>query len=235
MAAFSNCSSPCGEPAAALLAAAWRSVEKGLNSGSSGNLSVRLPVGYLITPSSAALDSLAADDLVVMDPHGGHPRGQRPSSEWRMHHDLYRARPEIGGIVHTHSVHAAALASHGRGIPPFHYMVAVAGGADIPCAPYATFGTQELSDQALRALEQRNACLLAHHGVLAVGANPGAALNLALEVEHLARMYLAACRLGEPPWLDGAEMQRVIERFRHYGGNASAARDAAASAAATDP
>ncbi|MEC9340062.1 MAG: class II aldolase/adducin family protein [Pseudomonadota bacterium] len=221
-------------PGDSLLDAARRSVQWGLNRGTSGNLSERLPVGYLITPSGAALDGLVADDLVVMDPHGGYPRGQRPSSEWRMHHDLYRARPEIGGIVHTHSVHAAALASHGRRIPPFHYMVAVAGGADIPCAPYATFGTQELSDQALRALERRDACLLAHHGVLAVGADPGAALNLALEVEHLAGMYLAACQLGEPPLLDEAEMQRVIERFRHYGGNAAPAREAAASADATE-
>ena len=222
------------DPIAALLAAARRSVQEGLNLGSSGNLSVRLPVGFLVTPSGGALECLRPDDLVVMDPSGGHPQGQTPSSEWRIHADLYRARPDISAVVHTHSVHAAALASHGRPIPPFHYMVAVAGGVDIPCAPYATFGTQELSDQALRALEHRTACLLAHHGVLAVGATPTAALNLALEVEHLARMYLAACQLGEPPLLDETQMQQVIERFRHYGADAACARDAAANAAATE-
>jgi L-fuculose-phosphate aldolase len=119
--------------------------------------------------------------------------------------------------VHTHSPSATALACHGRGIPPFHYMVAAAGGNDIRCAPYATFGTQALSDHALAALAGRKACLLAHHGVIACEASLPQALALAIEVEHLARMYLAACTLGEPPRLSDEEMARVLEKFEHYG------------------
>ncbi len=143
--------------------------------------------------------------------------GLEPSSEWRFHRDIYAVRPEFAAIVHTHSPHATALACHGRGIPAFHYMVAVAGGADIRCAPYATFGTQALSDYAVAALAGRRACLLAHHGVVACGQSLDQALALAIEVEHLARVYLAALALGEPPRLDAAEMERVLERFQHYG------------------
>ncbi len=200
----------------ALVQAAHRSVALQLNTGSAGNLSSRLPVGFLVSPSGCELDRLTADDLVVMDSHGSHADGTRPSSEWRIHRDIYRARPDVGAIVHTHSFHATALACHGRGIPPFHYMVAVAGGAQIPCAGYATFGTQALSDNVLTALTGCDACLIAHHGVVATGAEPAAALALAQEVETLAGMYLTACRLGEPPLLDEAEMARVLERFDDY-------------------
>jgi L-fuculose-phosphate aldolase len=140
--------------------------------------------------------------------------GRRPSSEWRFHRDILAARPEVGAVLHCHSTYATTLACHHRGIPAFHYMVAVAGGADIRCAPYATFGTQALSDAALAALEGRRACLLGQHGMIALGATPEKALALAVEVEVLARMYVQALTLGAPPVLDEAEMARVLEQFR---------------------
>jgi L-fuculose-phosphate aldolase len=193
----------------------------GINVNKSGNVSVRCRrgarAGFLITPSGIAYAKLAVDDIVFM-PFEGSWRGTiAPSSEWRFHYDILRTRPEFNAIVHTHSRAATALAVHGRGIPAFHYMVAVAGGVDIRCARYATFGTQELSDHALAALRDRAACLLAHHGVIACAASLGAALRLAIEVENLAQTYLAALALGAPPILDDTEMARVLERFRSYG------------------
>jgi L-fuculose-phosphate aldolase len=144
--------------------------------------------------------------------------GRRPpSSEWRFHRDIYRSRQDVRAIVHAHSRHATALACTGRGIPAFHYMVAVAGGLDIRCAPYHTFGTQELSDAAIAALEGRRACLLANHGLIAVGANLADALRLAGEVENLAAQYGAALALGGVRVLDEIEMRRVLEKFRSYG------------------
>jgi L-fuculose-phosphate aldolase len=142
---------------------------------------------------------------------------RRPSSEWRFHRDIFAARAEIGAIVHTHSPQATALACTGRAIPAFHYMVAVAGGADIRCAPYHTFGSQALSDAALEALEGRRACLLAQHGVIALGTDVGAALALAGEVEDLAMKYCAALALGKVDILGAEEMARVLEKFRTYG------------------
>jgi len=201
----------------ALIAAANAMAGLGINQGTAGNLSVRVPEGLLITPSGAEYATLQADDIVFLDPRG-RPAGRlAPSSEWRFHVDILGARPAAGAVVHTHSVHATALACLGRPIPAFHYMVAAAGGADIRCADYATFGTQALSDAALRALQGREACLLAHHGVIALGATLTQALKLAAEVETLARMYLAALAVGEPAVLDAAEMQRVVQKFRGYG------------------
>jgi L-fuculose-phosphate aldolase len=142
---------------------------------------------------------------------------RRPSSEWRFHRDIFRSRNEVAAIVHTHSPKATSLACTGRGIPAFHYMVAVAGGSDIRCAPYFTFGTQELSDAAVAALEGRKACLLANHGVIAVGANLPAAVRLAGEVENLAAQYCAALTIGKVRILDDIEMRRVVEKFRTYG------------------
>lgn len=208
-----------------LLEATRRLSTAGLNSGTAGNLSVRIPGGVLITPSSVAPEQMGAEDLVAID-HRGQPLagwvtapGRAPSSEWRLHADLLHQRPEIGAVVHCHSIHATALACHGRGIPPFHYMVVQAGGPDIRCAGYATFGSQALSDLALAALVDRQACLLAHHGQITLGASLEQALALAVEVETLAKMYLAALQLGEPPLLSDAEMARVAEqmRLRHYG------------------
>jgi L-fuculose-phosphate aldolase len=164
--------------------------------------------------------SITASDIVAM-PVDGRTRaardGRRPSSEWRFHRDIYRARSDAGAIVHTHAPFATSLACLQRGIPAFHYMVAVAGGDDIRCAPYATFGTQALSDHAVAALEGRRACLLANHGMIAIGASLGAALALAVEVETLAEMYWRAQQLGEPVLLSAAEMKVVVAKFRTYG------------------
>lgn len=192
-----------------------------INVNTAGNVSARCQRGtqdgFVITPSGSPYPQLKPDDLVFVTT-AGLPQGTHmPSSEWRFHRDLYVHRPDFGAIVHTHSPFATALSCHGRPIPAFHYMVARAGGDDIRCAPYATFGTQALSDHAIEAMRGRNACLLAHHGVIACGTGLEAALALAIEVEHLAQMYLVACGLGEPPHLDPAEMHRVVDRFRTYG------------------
>jgi L-fuculose-phosphate aldolase len=199
--------------------------DAGINVNKSGNVSARctrgVQHGFIVTPTGVPYRELDANDLVFVTLTGAAAGTQAPSSEWRFHRDIYAARPEFSAIVHTHSAHASALACHGRGLPSFHYMVALAGGADIRCAPYATFGTQELSDHALAALSDRRACLLAHHGVVACGDTLDRALALAIEVEHLARTYLAACTLGEPPRLDAAEMERVLQRFKSYGPAAS--------------
>lgn len=199
------------------MVAACRSfAERGLSHGTSGNLSVRVPEGLLITPSAVPYRLMEPQDIVLLRADGTWQGPLKPSSEWRIHRDVLAARPEVGAVVHTHSTAATALACHHRGIPAFHYMVAVAGGADIRCAPYATFGTAALSEAALAALTDRMACLLAHHGQVALGPTLEAALALAVEVETLALQYLAACQLGPPPLLDGAEMARVLAAFRDY-------------------
>ncbi|MBL8519827.1 MAG: L-fuculose-phosphate aldolase [Betaproteobacteria bacterium] len=205
-----------------ILRTAIRMNAAGINQGKSGNVSARTAVGFLITPTGIPYEDTRREDIVPMALDGTHTGPVRPSSEWRFHRDLYVARPEVQAIVHTHAVHCTALAVHGRGIPAFHYMVAIAGGADIRCAPYATFGTQELSDHALAALEDRKACLLAHHGMIAVGRDLDQALAIAVEVEVLARTYLAALAVAEPPLLPADEMARVIEKFATYGQQAEA-------------
>jgi L-fuculose-phosphate aldolase len=190
----------------------------GLTHGTAGNVSARVPGGFLITPSGVPVDRLRPGLVVEMDEAGQPlPRDARPSSEWRIHHDLYREREDCGAVVHTHSHYAAVLACTHREIPAFHYMIAVAGGSNVRCAPYATFGTQALSDHALAALRGRRACLLANHGVLAIGADPGRALALAAEVEQLASQYFHCLLVGGVELLDDAEMARVLERFREYG------------------
>ena len=195
----------------------------GINRGTSGNVSARWRDGdfdgYLVTPSGMPYASITAADVVSMPIDGEHGASgtRRPSSEWRFHRDIYRARPDAQAIVHTHAPFATSLACHRRGIPPFHYMVAVAGGDDIRCAPYATFGTQALSDHAVAALEGRRACLLANHGMIAIGASLATALALAVEVETLSEMYWRARQLGEPVLLSPAEMDVVIAKFETYG------------------
>ena len=202
----------------ALIAACRELTRLGLTHGTSGNVSLRRdPQHFFISPTGMPYDSLAADDVALMDLSGRWFGRRRPSSEWRFHRDILRNRSDVVAIVHTHSRHATALACNGRGIPAFHYMVAVAGGIDIRCAPYFTFGTQQLSDAALAALEGRRACLLANHGVIAVGASLPAALALAGEVENLAAQYCTALELGEPSTLSDTEMMRVLEKFRTYG------------------
>jgi L-fuculose-phosphate aldolase len=189
----------------------------GLNQGTSGNLSVRVDGGYLLTPTGMDYDALEPEDLVLMRFDGGHEGRRRPSSEWRFHHDILAARPEVGAVLHAHSMFCTTLACLRRGIPAFHYMVAVAGGPDVRCAPYATFGTEELARHALAALEGRKACLLANHGMLALGMDLASAFKLAVEVETLAAMYWRALQVGEPVLLDAGEMERVLEKFRTYG------------------
>jgi L-fuculose-phosphate aldolase len=205
----------------AVIATARAMNARGINVNKSGNVSVRCArgtrAGFLLTPTGVPYDRLEADDIAFVGSDGRATGRCEPSSEWRFHAAIYGARPELQAVVHTHSTHATALACHGLGIPAFHYMVAVAGGDDIRCSDYATFGTQALADNALAALQGRKACLLAHHGVIACGASLDAALALAVEVENLARTYVVVRALGEPRLLDRAEMERVLERFGTYG------------------
>jgi L-fuculose-phosphate aldolase len=198
-----------------IIATAQAMNANGINSGTSGNVSARTQTGMLITPSGIDYNRLTPDDVVAMDFDTSWfaTNNLRPSSEWRFHLDILGHRPDVNAVVHTHSTHATALAVHGRGIEAFHYMVAVAGGHDIRCARYATFGTEELSHHALEALDGRYACLLAHHGVIATGVDLASALLLAIEVEELARQYVAALALGDPPLLSTTEMDEVLARM----------------------
>lgn len=192
----------------------------GINQGKSGNVSARLADtqdAFLITPTGIPYEETKPDQIVSMRCDGSFDGAVLPSSEWRFHADIYRARADVHAIVHTHSTFATTLACMSREIPAFHYMVAVAGGDNIRCAPYATFGTQALSDHAVDALKNRNACLLAQHGMIAVAANLDRALAIAVEVETLARMYWQALQIGTPPILSAAEMVTVIEKFKTYG------------------
>jgi len=219
----------------ALVDACLRMNALGINQGKAGNASLRWDrgggAGLLITPSALAYEAMDADDIVWMPLAGAQPPegdgepprcdGERaPSSEWRMHRDAYLRRPEIGAVVHSHAVFASTLACSARvqreGIPAFHYMVAVAGGTDVRCARYETFGTQALSDAALEALRERRACLLANHGLLALGEDLSSALSLAVEVEALSRMYWQLLQLGDAVVLDDARMREVIGRFDGY-------------------
>ncbi len=204
--------------AQSVIDAALTMSRSGLSAGRSGNVSVRDGDRVLITPTGMAYEELAPDDIASMALDGSVPAGSRkPSSEWHFHAAIYAARNDIHAIVHTHSNAATALACLEEGIPAFHYMVAAAGGDDIRCAPYATFGTEELAATAVNALADRKACLLAHHGVVACGETLSKAYDLAVEVETLAEQYGRARALGAVPLLDAAEMQRVIEKFKGYG------------------
>jgi L-fuculose-phosphate aldolase len=172
----------------------------------------------LITPSGLAYDAIGPEDIVFVGPDGTPPPGSRkPSSEWRFHLAAYRARPDLHGVVHTHSTHAVVLACAHQSIPAFHYMVAMAGGTDIPCVPYATFGTEELAAHVANGLAQRNACLMANHGQIAIGVTLAAALELAAEVEVLAEQFYKVRTLGKAHVLSDAEMANVLERFKSYG------------------
>jgi L-fuculose-phosphate aldolase len=201
-----------------VIAACRELTRRGLTHGTSGNVSVRYDARqFFLSPSGMDYELLQADDVPLMDLDGRWFGRRRPSSEWRFHRDIFNSRQDVGAIVHTHSPRATALACTGRNIPAFHYMVAVAGGRDIRCAPYYAFGTQELSEAALAALKDRKACLLANHGVIATGADLPSAISLAGEVENLALQYCVALSLGEVCILDDAEMCRVVEKFRTYG------------------
>jgi L-fuculose-phosphate aldolase len=202
----------------AVIASCRELVRRRLAFGTSGNVSVRRDErSFFISPTGIPYDVLETCDIPLLDIDGNWFGRRRPSSEWRFHRDIFKSRDEIAAIVHTHSPKATSLSCTGRGIPAFHYMVAVAGGSEIRCAPYHTFGTQELSDAAVAALVGRKACLLANHGVIAVGVDLPSALALAGEVENLAAQYCTALTLGKVQILDEAEMDRVIERFSSYG------------------
>jgi L-fuculose-phosphate aldolase len=203
---------------AAVVNACRELTHRGLTHGTSGNVSLRRNRRqFFMSPTGMAYDAMNPEDIPVMDLDGRWFGWRRPSSEWRFHRDILKSRSDVGAIVHTHSVRATALACTGRGIPAFHYMVAVAGGTDIRCAAYHTFGTQALSEAALAALENRRACLLANHGVIACGGDLPAALALAGEVENLAVQYCTALTLGDVRILDEEEMRRVLDKFRGYG------------------
>jgi len=191
---------------------------KRLTSGSSGNVSARTPAGMLITPTGVAPDQLDAQRIVHMTLDGNVAGGQcLPSSEWQMHADVYREKPAVQAVVHCHSTYATILACTHRAIPSMHYMVAGAGGSEIPLARYATFGSKALSEANLAALQHADACLLANHGQLATGENLGAALQRAELVEEQAHWYWGALAIGGPKILDDKEMQLVLEKFTSYG------------------
>jgi L-fuculose-phosphate aldolase len=188
----------------------------------SGNISLRGKEddkeGYLITPSGKKYETLKAEDIVFMglNEELRDTSNQNPSSEWRFHRDIYLNKKEAQAIVHAHSPHATAVSSHGKTIPPFHYMIALAGGEDIKCADYATFGTEELSNNVIKALEKRSACLMSNHGQVAFGKNLEDAFELAQEVENICHQYTIALKLGKPKILSFEEMKKVLEKAKNY-------------------
>ena len=195
--------------------------ENGLNTGKAGNVSARNEAGFMISASGVPYDQMKPSDVVQMDLEGGYYGDILPSSEWRMHMDIYRARPEAMAVVHTHAPHATAISCLRKDVPAFHYMIGVTGGATLRCAPYASFGTAELSEAMVEAIEGRNACLLANHGMICFGPSLETALALAVEVEALCQQYILARQLGKPTILDDAEMQDILRRFKTYGKQSS--------------
>lgn len=189
----------------------------GINQGASGNVSTRSENGFLITPSGLDYDRLRPEDIVDVQMDGTYTGSLKPSSEWLFHRDIYLAKPDVNAVIHTHSKFATTLACLRRDLPPFHYMIAVCGGKNVRCAPYATFGTQTLSDVALSALQDRHACLLANHGMIVTGPTLEKALKIAQELELLCEQYLTALQVGEPYILNDAEMDEVLEKFKTYG------------------
>lgn len=198
---------------------AQRLGSSGLSAGKSGNLSARCGSTILITPTAVAYEDLTTSHIVALEDTGQPLPGQRfaPSSEWHFHCDLYRQREDVGAIVHAHPNACTALACTGRGIPAFHYMVAIAGGTQIPIADYALFGTEALSANIVQTIGELHACLLANHGMLALGTSVASAFNLAIEIETLAQQYCLALQLGQVNILGEQQMQAVVEQFRHYG------------------
>lgn len=190
----------------------------GLNQGTAGNVSVRYDDGMLITPSGIPYERLTEDMIVYVDNHGHYDEDKLPSSEWRFHLAAYQTRPDANAVVHNHAVHCTAVSILNRPIPAIHYMIAAAGGNSIPCAPYATFGTQALSEFVAQALKNRKATLLQHHGLIACEENLEKALWLAHEVEVLAQLYLSTLAITDPvPVLDDDEIAVVLEKFKTYG------------------
>ena len=197
----------------------------GINQGTAGNVSARTDDGFVISPSGIPYDELQPEQVVEMDLDGGYLGDWLPSSEWRLHLDVYRARPEAGAVIHTHATYAAALSCLRRDIPAFHYMIAAAGGETLRCAEYATFGSAELSANMMKAMEGRSACLLANHGVIGFGPTLPKAVALLVEVETLCRQYVIANAMGSPVVLDSAEMDRILGLFKTYGKQDAGAED----------
>ena len=189
----------------------------------SGNISSRAKEdgkdGYLITPSGKKYDSLKPENIVFMglnEEIENNDSGNKPSSEWRFHRDIYLNKKDAQAIVHAHSPHATAVSSHGKSIPPFHYMIALAGGEDIKCSEYATFGTKELSQNVVKALINRSACLMSNHGQVAFGKNLEQAFELAQEIENICQQYIIALKIGEPKILSFEEMKKVLDKAKDY-------------------
>tara|TARA_A100001011_G_scaffold374906_1_gene435875 strand:- start:350 stop:982 length:633 start_codon:yes stop_codon:yes gene_type:complete len=190
---------------------------KKLSALRSGNISLRYKEGFLITPSGKKYSSLKDKDIVFVSLDGNYDKKKgTPSSEWKFHQDIYIKKKEAKAIVHAHSINATAVSTHKRGIPPFHYMVAMAGGYNIKCAKYATFGTRELSNNILKALKDRKACLIANHGQIAFDENLSKAFELAEEVENISLQYITSLKLGKPKILSIKEMKKVLSKAKNY-------------------
>ena len=190
--------------------------DKKLSALRSGNISIRYKNGFLITPSGQKYSSLKVKDIVFINLKGEFNNKQKPSSEWRFHQDIYISKTNAKAIVHSHSTNATALSTHNKKIPSFHYMVALAGGSDIKCAKYATYGTRELSKNILKALKNRFACLIANHGQITFGSSLAEAFELAEEVDNLAKQYIKALLLGRPKLLSLNEMKKVLNKSKTY-------------------
>ena len=202
----------------ALLAVSQQLEALDMNKGTAGNVSVRSGDGFLITPSGVATKDMIPEGMVKMQFDGSFEANKKPSSEWRFHRDILQSRADVGAVVHTHSMYATTLACLHQDVPPFHYMIAVIGGDTIRCAPYALFGTQTLSDHALVALQDHKACLLANHGMIALGRDLDDALAVAVEVENLCEQYWRVLQINpNPPLLTEAQMREVFQQFRGYG------------------
>jgi L-fuculose-phosphate aldolase len=191
--------------------------ERGINQGTSGNISVRIEEGFLITPSGVPYDEMKPEDIVVMKLDASHKGARKPSTEWRFHRDIMEKKPEVGAVIHLHSMFCTSLSILRREIPAVHYMIAAAGGPSVPCVPYVTWGTQQLADYIVEALQNRLACLLANHGMVCIGPNLKKAAWLAVEIETLAAQYWRALQVGVPHILPDEEIANVMERFKSYG------------------
>ena len=190
---------------------------KNLSALRSGNISVRYKNGFLITPSGVKYSQLESEDVVFVSLDGKFDTlKHRPSSEWRIHKDIYVKKKEANAVVHAHSIHATAVSAHGKSIPAFHYMVALAGGDDIKCAEYATFGTEELSKNILDALDKRKACLMSNHGQVVFDTNLEKAFELAEEIENICHQYVNTLKIGIPKILSNNEMKKVLEKVKDY-------------------
>ncbi len=199
-----------------LLDISRRLVELGLNRGSSGNASVRLGDGMLITPSALPVSEMSSESMVRMDLGGNVLQGGKPSSEWRFHRDIFVSRPEINAVIHTHSIYATTIACLRKDVPPVHYHIAITGGDTIRCTPYSVFGEQTLSDHALEALRERKACLLGNHGMIVLGTDLADALAVAVEVEFVCEIYWRTLQAGEPQILTPQQMYEVKQKFVEY-------------------